>query len=154
MHWVSMVIIWPSKPNIYIYICGIRNIVIRNSEQLKPVLNRGMNFVYTADTAETQSQADAWYRGTRVTSAWQWPSDAMNNTCFWDYLYLLCSTSSRLQMSCRIPLCSRVIYSVGNELLLYWLLRNPAAIDVYNLGQLPIASYSTIQLGYHTIKNA
>ena len=24
--------------------------------------------------------------GTRVTSAWQWPSDAMDKKCCWDYL--------------------------------------------------------------------
>ena len=25
--------------------------------------------------------------GTRVTSAWQWPSDATDKKCCWDYLY-------------------------------------------------------------------
>ena len=49
---------------------------------------------------------------TSVTIAWQWPSDAVGIT------HKLCLTSSRPQMSCRIPLFSRVIYSVGNELLI------------------------------------
>ena len=50
--------------------------------------------------------------GTRVTSAWQWPRDAVGIT------HKLCLTSSRPQMSCRIPFFSCVIYSVGNELLI------------------------------------
>ena len=46
---------------------------------------------------------------TRVTIAWQWPSDAMDKKCL---------TSSKPQMSCLIQPFSRVIYSVGNELLI------------------------------------
>ena len=42
-------------------------------------------------------------------------------------LPILCLTSSIPQMSCRIPLFSRVIYSVGNELLILLL----AAFVIY-----------------------
>ena len=41
-----------------------------------------------------------------------WTRDAVGIT------HKLCLTSSRPQMSCRIPFFSRVIYSVGNELLI------------------------------------
>ena len=96
------------------YICGIRNIVIRNSEQQKPVVNRGMNFVrLNRQTAETQSQADEWY------TCDQWLAVVQRRHGQEILLGLpTCSTSSRPQMSCRIPLCSRVICSVGNELLI------------------------------------
>ena len=67
-----------------------------------------------ADTAENQSQADAWYTCDQCLSVAQ--------RCHGQEMLLglpkLCSTSSRPQISCRIPLCSRVIYSVGNELLI------------------------------------
>ena len=66
-----------------------------------------------ADTAETQSQADEWY------TCDQWLAVVQRRHVQEILLGLpICSTSSRPQMSCRIPLCSRVIYSVGNELLI------------------------------------
>ena len=58
----------------------------------------------TDTAAETQSRRLSG--GTRVTSAWQWPRTP------WTRHYVglpICSTSSRPQMSCRIPLCIRVI---------------------------------------------
>ena len=41
-----------------------------------------------------------------------WTRNAVGST------HKLCLTSSKPQMSCLIPLLSRVIYSVGNELLI------------------------------------
>ena len=35
---------------------------------------------------QTQLKLNRWLTGgTRVTSAWQWPSDAMDKKCCWDY---------------------------------------------------------------------
>ena len=65
------------------------------------------------DTSETQSQVDGWYTCDQCLAVAQRRHGQ-------EILLglLICSTSSRPQMSCRIPLCSRVIYSVGNELLI------------------------------------
>ena len=55
--------------------------------------------------------------GRRVTSAWPWPSDAMDKKLCWDYPYIMLDF---IQTSDVLPnsfLFSRVIYSVGNERL-------------------------------------
>ena len=89
--------------------------------------------------------------GIRVTSAWQWPSDAMDKKCCWDYPYAWLHPDLR----CLAEFLSLAVLSIqlGTSFQLYCLLRNPAANNVYNLGQLPIASYSTKHLGVpHLLK--
>ena len=81
-----------------------------------------MNFV----RLQTQLKLNRRLTGgnvTRVSSAWQWPSNAMDKKFCWDYPY------ARLHLDLR---CLAEFLSV---------------IDVYNLGQLPIASYSTKRSG-------
>ena len=87
----------------------------QSSRLQKPVVNRGMNFVHAS--RHSWNSIAGW----RVVHVW--PVHSSGPATPWTrndvgITYKLCLTSSRPLMSCRIPLFSRVIYSVVNELLI------------------------------------
>ena len=102
MHWVLMVIyMWDPE-----YCDSELRAVEASGESRDKVCP-------STDTAETQTQVDEWYTCDQCLTVTQrrHGQEIMLGLP-------ICSTSSRPQMSCRIPLCSRVIYSVGNKLLI------------------------------------
>ena len=65
-------------------ICGIRNIT--SVSELRAVEASGESRDELCPCQQKQLKLECRLTGgTRVTSAWQWPSDAMDKKCSWNY---------------------------------------------------------------------
>ncbi len=65
-------------------ICGIRNIT--SVSELRAVEASGESRDELCPCQQSQLKLNRRLTGgTRVTSAWQWPSDAMDKKCSWNY---------------------------------------------------------------------
>ena len=113
-----------------------------DSEQWKTVVNRGMNFVRLHQ--QTQLKLNHMMTGGRPTcvtsvTAMPWTRNADRITHNYGRLHP--------DLRCLAEILFVAVLSIRAFNCTYCLLRNPAANDVYNLGQRPIASYPTKHLG-------